>query len=349
MADKKTIEFQFKDLGGSSKGPDDGPSEDDLRKSMEEEGKRLNKLLGKHSRSSFDFADTEPEPEPELREPHADYLKDIGEGLQKLIDSFSDLGPEDPLREAGATSLEDALKSLDDLDEEFNSWADAMARVNEENDSLGSSLASAATKVGAFGLALVALEKTATFVFNNTLKKWDSTIKAMTDSVDGFSAQVASARAQFQVQEIEDKIRTAQEEGGNIASLEMMRSDVASQLRETVRTLISIFEPLLSLIGELLKLTLGTLNIILNIIKFIVDLIELLVELLLKLLDLLLGWIPGVGWIIKAARKYMESDNFVEGKTVRDFEKAFFDFDDKEFHDKRNVWDDWFGEDDVNA
>lgn len=327
MADKKTIEFQFKDLGGSSKGPDDGPSEDDLRKELEKEGKRLNKLLGKHSRSSFDFADTKEEPPQDNNEEVKNYLEELVTRPSKGKEE------EDPFPDPNddKNSLDSLVEQLDNLSGGAKAWSDAIKGVNKHNVEFAEGLSSAAAKTAFFGAALIGAGALATKVFKETLDAWDKTIQKMTEAVGGFSAEVSAARARFKVQEIEDRIRTANEEGGNIASLENLRSEVATEFRETVRNLIHIFEPLLSAIGIAINLIFKTLNGMLEVVKFIVDLIEFQIELFIDILDYLVGFVPGLSWIIKAAKKYMNSDKNVSTSVIRDFEKTFFGFDDPRF------------------
>jgi hypothetical protein len=226
---------------------------------------------------------------------------------------------------------DDVRKWLDELEQEYKTQAELLERSNqaydeltEQADGLGTEMGAVASAAGTAGAALFALA-TVTFGFMRIVDE-------MVEAVGGFSAQVAQASANSRIQEIEDRIRLADEAGGDIATLEGIRSELASELRGSMRELIELVSPLLELIGKTLIDTANKIRLILEALSTISGYIEVAVEYLAEELASKAEWIPLVGPALRRFIEWMKSDNDVDSKTLNQRIDALFD--------PENIWDD---------
>lgn len=124
----------------------------------------------------------------------------------------------------------------------------------------GGGLAKAA---GVAGIALLATGAAAV-AFN-------AAVQSMTDELKSISPDVALAAAGSRLQELADRFQKADEIGGQVASLESIRSDIASNIRGIFREGIELLGPPLEAVGTLLSGITGTIEGVLSAINGILD------------------------------------------------------------------------------
>lgn len=331
MADKKTIEIVLSDLGktGGGKAPEEKDSEEG---GFKKEGDKLGKIFSDPAfQSAWDFfqsPQTEPSEKPEQDgSPNANF--DASDALKDIAASFENLDKEiADFEESVKTSSDLFRENADEIEkstQDLLSWEKA---IEEFNNSQGptefqqklAALGESATQV----YAAFKLTEKITHEIARAFRAWNDLIDYAAELTGGFSAAVQTATAEMDIQKIRDQIEASNQIGGDAAALVNTKSEVASDLRETGRLLIHIFEPILSGMGEILSVILKVLNYILEKVGMIVDGIEYIAEYLSGFLVDILGWIPIIGDAVRAIDRWLRSDNEPNSNLLEETEDALF-------------------------
>lgn len=112
----------------------------------------------------------------------------------------------------------------------------------------GGAIVGGAVGGGLVGAALAAghaLREAAEYTLN-----FNARVNDLTELIGNLSGEVAAAKAQSRVQEIQDRLRLARELGPEVARLENLRSENASEFRELRLQFIDAVLPVLELVGR---------------------------------------------------------------------------------------------------
>lgn len=360
MADKKVIEFTFDDKGDdrfvpSGIGPD-GPKTD------KEQIAEINKFYQNLSESTAKLTLIGTDPVSEAIDQFSDFLESFPDDVKKIMEAQGkfleenpdhlveelekhgfDLGlnkdltgdfkdePYDPFDSTfGRKFSPEIQKWLDDLAQEnkdlnyviekstesfdeLTAQADALGATTEEVVEADVALIGT---LGEFGVVL-GVVITAAFAFNKAVDE-------MVEAVGGFSAQVVEASTQSRIQEIEDRIRLAEEAGGDIANLENVRNELSHTLRSVYRESIEFVSPFMELVGEILIDILKKIQVEIEILNLISDTIEYVVELVSGWAVAHFGDMPLVGPLLKRFDAWMRSNN-LDAQNASQLNKAIDD------------------------
>ena len=351
MADKKVIEFTFDDKGDdrfvpSGIGPD-GPKTD------KEQIAEINKFYQKLSESTSKLTLIGTDPVSEAIDQFSDFLKSFPDDVKNIMEAQQsfieenpdhlteqlekhgfDLGlnkdltgdfkdePYDPFASTfGGQFTADTQKWLDDLAAEYEDHMRVIEKASEGYDELtaqADALGATTEEVveadvaligtlGEFG-AVLGVVITAAFAFNKAVNE-------MVEAVGGFSAQVVEASTRSRIQEIEDRIRLAEEAGGDIASLENIRNQLAHELRNIFREGIELLSPVFEVIGKVLTEIIREIRVVVETLSGISHIIEKNVEIVTGMLASILGDLPfGIGTFFRKLDAWMRKDDQIDNQ-----------------------------------
>lgn len=126
----------------------------------------------------------------------------------------------------------------------------------------------------------------------------------MQEVVGNFSAALQAARANTKIAEIQTRLRSAQQVGGELASLESSKGRAERAIIETKTELVDLFSPVIKASLAFFTQCLEQLKLTLQILNFISNIVEKSFEAVLNALT----YIPGISWVAKKALAIMEQD-----------------------------------------
>lgn len=338
MADKKIISFEFHDDDdGSQPGTNLVPTNQnkDLVSQQREQAEQFGDIITDDLRRFEDWFQEELDAFfdwlHEQRREEDDIIEgefSVGNGGSGNIPpdepsngSDSEDPDYDPFKSVFGRFTRDTQEWLDDLAAEYQDHMRVLEAASAEYDdltaqadALGASVEEVAEAdialagtLGEVGLALGVII-TAAFAFNRAVNE-------LVEAVGGFSAQVVEASTRSRIQEIEDRIRLAEEAGGDIASLENIRNELAHELRSIFRESIELLSPAFEVIGKILTEIIKEIRIVVETLSSIFHIIEKSIEAITGMLANILGDLPfGIGTFFRKLDAWMRKDDQIDNQ-----------------------------------
>lgn len=180
---------------------------------------------------------------------------------------------------------------------EFNQLVKAVTQGRHAIAGLVASINPTLRKIGMAAAAWVGLTQAA--------RKYHELVEKALASVGAFSADANFAKARGRIMQIEDRIRSAREIGGDVSGYIDAQNSFARAGRDIFRDLTAAFLPVLTMLLWVVTGILKVARLISITISFIMEGIEIIVETVLQIAS----FIPGVGPLFKAIYDWMRKDD----------------------------------------
>lgn len=208
-------------------------------------------------------------------------------------------------------------------DDEINRLNKALGATGEDADATGTALEVLEDDALTLGMAL-GLTTAAFGALLGSAYLFNEAVNGMVEAVGAFSAEVVQASTESRIREIEDRMRLADEAGGQIAELEKVRNEIASTLRGLFRDGIENLGPALADIGRFILAGLKLLQPILSVLEQIFAWCENVLAATTNFVVNVLSWLPLVGPAIKRWHDdLMKSDKHESPDLSRRFDALF--------------------------
>lgn len=166
----------------------------------------------------------------------------------------------------------------------------------------------------AIGLAAIGF-----IVISKVMNEYHEAIKKAIASVGAFSMDTNYAKARGKIMEMEDKMRSGQRLGGDVASYIDIQNEAARSSREIFRDLTAAFLPVATMLVYVGVGLLKLVKLITGALAGIMELIEVGTEGLLKILS----FIPGVGSFFGKMYDWMRKDDKPQATMEERIDKLF--------------------------